>query len=168
MFLTLSHRQTAAMNISDLPTPTLLLDEPRLVANIARMQASADRLGVALRPHLKTLKSAAAAEALIAAGARGITVSTLKEAGYFLDHGITDITYAVGVEASVRNILFLYAGTKSSNDIDIENRKAETDYSGIMTFGFGFVLDRMRFNYAFCPNDSLEDTHKMTFGFEMR
>jgi len=85
------------MNISELPTPTLLLDKPRLLANIARMQASADRLGVALRPHLKTLKSAAAAEALIAAGASGITVSTLKEAGYFLDHGITDITYAVGM-----------------------------------------------------------------------
>jgi D-serine deaminase-like pyridoxal phosphate-dependent protein len=85
------------MNISELPTPTLLLDRRRLAANIARMQASADRLGVALRPHLKTLKSAVAAEALIAAGARGITVSTLKEASYFLDHGITDITYAVGM-----------------------------------------------------------------------
>lgn len=85
------------MNISELSTPTLLLDKPRLLANITRMQASADRLGVALRPHLKTLKSAPAAQALIAAGASGITVSTLKEAGYFLDHGITDITYAVGM-----------------------------------------------------------------------
>lgn len=85
------------MKLSDLPTPTLLLDKPRLQANIARMQASAERLGVRLRPHLKTLKSAQAAEALLAAGARGITVSTLKEAGYFLDHGITDITYAVGI-----------------------------------------------------------------------
>ncbi len=85
------------MNLGELPTPTLLLDKPRLLANIARMQASADRLGVRLRPHLKTLKSAQAAEALLAAGASGITVSTLKEAGYFLDHGITDITYAVGM-----------------------------------------------------------------------
>ncbi len=67
------------------------------MANITRMQASADRLGVKLRPHLKTLKSAQAAEALIAAGACGITVSTLKEAAYFLEHGITDITYAVGM-----------------------------------------------------------------------
>jgi len=85
------------MNLSALSTPTLLLDKHRLMANIARMQASADRLGVKLRPHLKTLKSAQAAQALIAAGASGITVSTLKEAGYFLDHGITDITYAVGM-----------------------------------------------------------------------
>ena len=61
------------------------------------MQACADRLGVRLRPHLKTLKAAKAAQALIEAGARGITVSTLKEAGYFLEHGFTDITYAVGM-----------------------------------------------------------------------
>ena len=85
------------MHLNDLPTPSLLLDESRLMANIARMQASADRLGVQLRPHLKTLKCARAADALIEAGARGITVSTLKEAAYFLDHGITDITYAVGM-----------------------------------------------------------------------
>ncbi len=85
------------MNLTALSTPTLLLDKGRLMANIARMQASAERLGVKLRPHLKTLKSAQAAQALIAAGASGITVSTLKEAGYFLDHGITDITYAVGM-----------------------------------------------------------------------
>src|SRR5210317_1942986 len=85
------------MNPTQLSTPSLLLDIDRLHANIARMQASADRLGVRLRPHLKTLKSARAAEALIAAGAHGITVSTLKEAAYFLDHGITDITYAVGM-----------------------------------------------------------------------
>jgi D-serine deaminase-like pyridoxal phosphate-dependent protein len=89
--------QNAAMNLTALSTPTLLLDKARLMANIARMQASADRLGVKLRPHLKTLKSAQAAQALIAAGASGVTVSTLKEAGYFLDHGITDITYAVGM-----------------------------------------------------------------------
>jgi len=85
------------MNLSALPTPSLLLDSEKMMANISRMQASADRLGVALRPHLKTMKAAKAAEALIAAGASGITVSTLKEAAYFLDHGFNDITYAVGL-----------------------------------------------------------------------
>ena len=88
------------MNFSDIATPALLLDKEKLDANISRMQACADRLGVRLRPHLKTLKAAKAAQALIEAGARGITVSTLKEAGYFLEHGFTDITYAVGVVPS--------------------------------------------------------------------
>ena len=85
------------MIFSELPTPCLLLDKDKLMANILRMQARADDLGVRLRPHLKTLKSARAAQALIASGASGITVSTLKEAGYFLDHGFKDITYAVGM-----------------------------------------------------------------------
>jgi len=85
------------MNFSELATPALLLDKDRLTANIARMQASADRLGVQLRPHMKTMKAARAAQAVIAAGAVGITVSTLKEADYFLEHGFSDITYAVGM-----------------------------------------------------------------------
>ncbi len=81
----------------ELPTPALLLDKEKLMANITRMQASADRLGVKLCLHLKTLKSAKAAEALAIAGASGITVSTLKEASYFLEHNFKDITYAVGM-----------------------------------------------------------------------
>jgi D-serine deaminase-like pyridoxal phosphate-dependent protein len=85
------------MKLSELSTPALLLDRERLMENIARMQASANRLGVRLRPHLKTMKSARAAEAVKTAGAVGITVSTLKEASYFLDHGFSDITYAVGM-----------------------------------------------------------------------
>ena len=73
-----------------------------------------------------------------------------------------DITYALGLEASVKNTLFLYTGTKSRNDIDIVNRKAETDYSGFTTFGFGIALDRVRFNYAYCPDEAFEDIHKIT------
>lgn len=88
------------MNFAELSTPTLLLEKAKFMANIARMQASADRLEVGLRPHLKTLKAARAAAALIDAGARGITVSTLKEADYFLGHGFRDITYAVGMVPS--------------------------------------------------------------------
>ena len=85
------------MKISELSTPALLLDREKLMANITRMQSSANRLGVSLRPHLKTLKSASAAKAMIAAGATGVTVSTLKEAAYFFEHGFSDITYAVGL-----------------------------------------------------------------------
>lgn len=88
------------MSFSQLTTPTLLLDKEKLIANVSRMQSNADRLKVKLRPHLKTLKSADAAQVLLEAGAKGITVSTLKEAEYFLDHGFKDITYAVGIVPS--------------------------------------------------------------------
>jgi D-serine deaminase-like pyridoxal phosphate-dependent protein len=80
--------------LADLPTPVLILDRSRLLANIARMQARAKELGVSLRPHLKTAKSAMVAE--LAVGKDGpITVSTLAEAEYFARAGFRDILYAV-------------------------------------------------------------------------
>jgi D-serine deaminase-like pyridoxal phosphate-dependent protein len=84
-------------SFDDLTTPCLLLDRDRLERNLARMQAVADRLGVALRPHLKTAKSAEVARLSVAAGAKGLTVSTLKEAEYFVAHGFTDLFYAVSI-----------------------------------------------------------------------
>lgn len=61
------------------------------------MSARLKRLGVALRPHMKTAKSAAVARLATAGEAGGITVSTLAEARYFAGHGFTDILYAVGI-----------------------------------------------------------------------
>lgn len=80
--------------LSDLETPCLILDRDRLVKNIGRMRTAVDRLGVRLRPHLKTSKSVEVAKLF---GGGGITVSTLREAEYFADAGISDITYAVGI-----------------------------------------------------------------------
>ncbi len=82
--------------IADLATPALLLDEARLDRNIARMDARMKSLGVRLRPHIKTAKSAEVyARALD--GAVGVTVSTLAEADYAFERGVSDILYAVGV-----------------------------------------------------------------------
>ncbi|MEK7245845.1 MAG: alanine racemase, partial [Pseudomonadota bacterium] len=86
-----------AMDLRALKTPALLLDRPKLLANLARMAARARALGVSLRPHMKTAKSVAVARLALDRGASGIAVSTLAEAGYFLDHGIRDILYAVGL-----------------------------------------------------------------------
>lgn len=86
------------MSVFDgLETPCLILDKARLEGNLARMTASMDRLGVPLRPHLKTVKSAKVADLATKARGWGITVSTLREAEYFADNGLTDITYAVGI-----------------------------------------------------------------------
>ncbi|RQT51283.1 DSD1 family PLP-dependent enzyme [Burkholderia cepacia] len=65
--------------------------------NIGRMQAHLDALGVRFRPHVKTTKCTHVVDAQIAAGAQGVTVSTLKEAEQFFAHGIRDIVYAVGM-----------------------------------------------------------------------
>lgn len=85
------------MKLADLPTPSLVLDRAALAANCAAMAARAAKLGVRLRPHMKTTKSAEAARIATAGQFGGITVSTLAEAEYFAAHGFRDITYAVGI-----------------------------------------------------------------------
>lgn len=80
-----------------LPTPCLLLDESRLLANCARVSAHVRRQGLCLRPHLKTVKNAELARHCMASPHGPATVSTLAEADYFFRHGITDLCYAVGM-----------------------------------------------------------------------
>jgi D-serine deaminase-like pyridoxal phosphate-dependent protein len=85
------------MQLQDLSTPAALVDTQRMQRNIARMQQRMNALGVAFRPHAKTTKSVAITQMQIDAGARGITVSTLKEAEQFFAAGMSDIVYAVGM-----------------------------------------------------------------------
>ena len=86
--------------LSTLDTPAALLDERKVTANIARMQARMNALGVAFRPHVKTAKCVEVARLQRAAGAQGITVSTLKEAQAFFAAGFDDILYAVSIIGS--------------------------------------------------------------------
>lgn len=87
--------------LASLETPALLLDEPRLRANIARLRSRIDHFGVLLRPHVKTAKCLQVQRLVDGSDAGGppgpITVSTLREADQFVAAGYTDITYAVGL-----------------------------------------------------------------------
>lgn len=87
----------AALASPDLDTPCLVLDAARLDANLARMNAIVARLGVALRPHVKTAKCTRVARRAFGGGAGPITVSTLKEAEYFFADGFRDVLYAVSI-----------------------------------------------------------------------
>src|SRR5215475_5952209 len=83
------------MTLMDIATPAALVDEACMMRNIARMQRRMATHGVRLRPHVKTPKCTEVAKRQQAAGASGITVSTLKEAEQFLAAGFNDILYAV-------------------------------------------------------------------------
>jgi D-serine deaminase-like pyridoxal phosphate-dependent protein len=83
------------MRLDDLPTPSLILDRDRFETNCRAMIDRCRRLGVGLRPHMKTMKSIDAARIAIDPQHGGITVSTLNEAEYFAGHGIADILLAV-------------------------------------------------------------------------
>jgi D-serine deaminase-like pyridoxal phosphate-dependent protein len=84
------------MNLSDLPTPCLVLDRAILKRNVGAMASALARRAVPLRPHMKTAKCIEVARLATAGQPGGITVSTLAEAEYFFRNGITDILYAVG------------------------------------------------------------------------
>src|SRR6202140_3758519 len=81
----------------DIETPALLLDGDKLERNCRRMRERVRSHGVALRPHVKTAKSVEVAQCALDAPTGPITVSTLREAEYFFDHGFRDILYAVGM-----------------------------------------------------------------------
>ena len=85
------------MDIALLDTPAALLDETRMQRAIERMQSRITGFGLALRPHVKTAKCVEVARRQLQAGARGITVSTLREAEEFFAAGFDDILYAVGL-----------------------------------------------------------------------
>lgn len=88
----------AYSTITDLPTPSLLLDLGKMDKNIRRMSDRIMAMGCDLRPHVKTHKSIDATHRILeASGSRAITVSTLHEANYFFARGIRDILYGVGI-----------------------------------------------------------------------
>jgi D-serine deaminase-like pyridoxal phosphate-dependent protein len=79
------------VTLHDLPTPAVLVEQPRVLDNIDRMQEAADRRGIRMRPHAKTHKSAVIARWQIDRGAIGICCAKLGEAEVFAADGFTDI-----------------------------------------------------------------------------
>ena len=78
----------------DVETPALLLYRDVMERNLKHMADRAKRLGVALRPHIKTHKCLELGRRQVAHGATGVTVSTLFEAEAFARGGFSDLTWA--------------------------------------------------------------------------
>lgn len=86
-----------SLSLFDLDTPAALIDQARMQHNIRQLQERMNALGVRLRPHVKTSKSEPVIRQQLAAGAQGVTVSTLQEAEACFALGITDVLYAVAI-----------------------------------------------------------------------
>lgn len=124
------------MDILDLDTPSLLLDREIVTRNTARMADKMRHHGVDLRPHLKTAKSARVAQLATEGHSGAITVSTLAEAGYFLENGFSDITYAVcivpGKLSQAADLMKRGADLKLLTDsLDTAKAIAESDHEVI-------------------------------------
>jgi D-serine deaminase-like pyridoxal phosphate-dependent protein len=83
--------------VPDVETPALVVDLDRLRANVERMAAVAGSGGLCLRPHAKTHKCVEIARMQVEAGAVGLTVATLSEAGVFAEAGFADLFVAYPV-----------------------------------------------------------------------
>lgn len=81
----------AGDRLEQLSTPLPVIDEDKLAANIARVQAYMDSHGIAFRPHIKTHKIPALAKAQVEAGAKGINCQKITEAEVFAEAGFEDI-----------------------------------------------------------------------------
>lgn len=92
-----SATQDSPCSLESLDTPCLILDQERMERNIARLRDRLQEAGVAFRPHLKTAKSWEVSRRLMGSPHGPATVSTLREAEELAAHGVTDITYAVGI-----------------------------------------------------------------------
>jgi D-serine deaminase-like pyridoxal phosphate-dependent protein len=79
------------VELSSLPTPSVLVDLDRVDRNIDRMQSAATARRLRLRPHAKTHKSIALARQQIARGAVGVCCAKLGEAEVFAAAGIDDL-----------------------------------------------------------------------------
>ncbi|MCA0271806.1 MAG: D-TA family PLP-dependent enzyme [Proteobacteria bacterium] len=89
-------------SLSRIATPMPVIDEDRLAANIARAQAYMTAHDLAFRPHVKTHKIPAVAEAQLAAGAVGINCQKLTEAEVFSDAGFQDILITYNILGPAR------------------------------------------------------------------
>lgn len=93
------------MKVSELDTPSLLIDREIMMDNIHFMQSHADKYGVSLRPHTKTHKMPKLAKLQEESGAKGIAVAKVGEAETMARNGLTDIFIAneiVGEEKLLR------------------------------------------------------------------
>ncbi len=95
---------------TEVDTPMLVVSEEILRRNIDEMAAFAAGVGVSLRPHIKTHKTAQIARLQMAAGAVGITCAKVGEAEVMVDQaGIADVLLAYPTigEPKVRRLVAL-------------------------------------------------------------
>jgi D-serine deaminase-like pyridoxal phosphate-dependent protein len=79
------------MHVTELETPSVLINLDVMERNIQTMQARCDAAGVKFRPHIKTHKIPAIAKMQLEAGAVGIACQKVSEAQVFAEAGINDI-----------------------------------------------------------------------------
>ena len=88
--------------VNSIDTPALLIELDAFERNLQTMACEMDRLGVKLRPHAKTHKSAIIASKQIALGAVGVCCQTVAEADMLVCGGIGNVLISNQVVGEVK------------------------------------------------------------------
>lgn len=105
----------------ELDTPCLVVDLDRLEQNIAEMATYARERGLALRPHIKTHKTAEIARLQRQHGVVGFTCAKLGEAEALADAGVLDdvlLAYQIVGEQKIRRLLALMERVRVTVAVD--------------------------------------------------
>ena len=111
-------------HVSDLDTPTLLVDLDRMERNIERWQRLADDARVRLRVHVKTHKIPAIAHLQLAAGACGIVCAKVSEAEVFVDAGCDDVVVAYPVFGAEKWQRLAALAERARVGVNVDSREA--------------------------------------------
>jgi D-serine deaminase-like pyridoxal phosphate-dependent protein len=113
--------QVVGRDISELPTPCLLVDLDALIFNLDLMAARAKELGVILRPHAKGHKSPRLAQMQVDRGAVGVTVATVGEAAAMLQFGIPDVFIANQIVGPGKLDMLMHTSTLGRLSVAIDD-----------------------------------------------
>jgi len=93
---------TVGMPLSDVDTPSLILDLDAFERNLDRMSASLAGKQIRIRPHAKSHKCPEIAKRQIARGAVGVCCQKVSEAEAMVDGGVADVLIANEVVGAVK------------------------------------------------------------------
>ena len=127
---------------AEIETPCLILDLDALEANIARMQAMADAMGVRLRCHGKMHKSADVARLQIAAGAVGVCCQKVAEAEAFVRAGIGDVLVTNEVRGPVKTDRLARLARQARIGVCIDDPAAVSELS-VAAMAHGVTIDAL-------------------------
>lgn len=126
------------MRVSELDTPSLLVDLHRLRTNLERMAQCAKAAGMDLRPHVKTHKTPEIAKMQMQYGAVGITVAKLGEAEVMADAGITDIFIANQIVGPIKVDRLVELSRSARIAVGIDNAEVA------LSLSMAFIQEGMR------------------------
>ena len=109
--------------ITELDTPTLLLDRAASDRNLTRMAAFFQDRPAKLRPHFKNHKCVTLAKRQLAAGAIGMTCAKLGEAEVLVDHGVKDILIANQLVGEPKMARLARLGTKARIGVAVDHQQ---------------------------------------------